>query len=145
MQIHQFVRSTPKMILLRKRHHDYRIKIKIKLSSAGAIRSGWIVLWQPAMTPCFDNHATVRAPFTFRNIPLALRFTTGNPDFELDRVQFIRLKIKMVIVSAGYSNETLHLTVRDNNLLPTAGIDQYIADDDGYAAHRKDGHGQSRL
>ena len=28
----------------------------------------------------------------------------------------------MIIVSAGYGNETLHLTVGDNNLLSTASI-----------------------
>lgn len=73
----------------------------------------------------FDNHATVTCAFHLQKYPLLpLKFTAGNPDFgTFGQVQFIRLKIKkMIIVSAGYGNETLHLTVGDNNLLPTAGI-----------------------
>lgn len=73
----------------------------------------------------FDNHATVTCALYLQKYPLLpLKFTAGNPDFgAFGQVQFIRLKIKkMIIVSAGYGNETLHLTVWDNNLLPTAGI-----------------------
>ena len=73
----------------------------------------------------FDNHATVTCAFHLqKHTLLPLKFTAGNPDFgAFGQVQFIRLKIKkMIIVSAGYGNETLHLTVWDNNLLPTAGI-----------------------
>ena len=73
----------------------------------------------------FDNHATVTCAFHLQKYTfLPLKFTAGNPDFgTFGQVQFIRLKIKkMIIVSAGYGNETLHLTVGDNNLLSTASI-----------------------
>ena len=88
----------------------------------------------------FDNHATVTCTFHLqKHTLLPLKFTAGNPDFgTFGQVQFIRLKIKkMVIVSAGYGNETLHLTVWDNNLLPTAGIGDIlqISDLRFYALH----------
>ena len=71
------------------------------------------------------NHTTVTSAFYFQeNAFLTLEITTGDTDFcAFGQIQLIGLEVhQMIIVSTGYSNETLHLTIGDNDLLAAAGI-----------------------
>ena len=72
-----------------------------------------------------DNHTTVTGTLHFqKNTLLPRKVTASDTDFRAFRqVQFIRLEIQeMVVISASYGNEALHLTIRDDYLLSAAGI-----------------------
>ncbi len=72
-----------------------------------------------------DNHTAVASTLHFQeNSLLPRKVTAGDTDFRAFRqVQFIRLEIQeMVVISASYGNEALHLTIRDDYLSSAAGI-----------------------
>ena len=72
-----------------------------------------------------DNHTAITRTFHFQeNTFLPLEVTARDTYFcTFGQIQFIRLEVhKMVIVSTGYCNKALHLTVGDNDFLTATGI-----------------------
>ena len=93
---------------------DYFYKIRMN----GSKRNGNNTLY-------LDNHTTITCTFYFQKKTfLPLEVTARDTNFcTFGQIQFIRLEIhEMIIVSTGYSNKTLHLTIGDNDFLTATGI-----------------------
>ncbi len=93
---------------------DYFYKIRMN----GGKRNGDNTLY-------LDNHTAVTRAFYFQEDAfLTLEVTARYTDFgTFGQIQFIRLEIhEMIIVSTGYCNKALHLTVGDNDFLTATGI-----------------------